>query len=108
MDELDADLIEDINIEMSQARETTNIYTHILDSTMETYASIINNNMAGVMKQMTSISIILMLPTLIASIFGMNLISGMESTWWGMPLVVGASLVVTGLFYWLFRKRAWI
>lgn len=108
VDELDADLIEDINIEMSQARETTNIYTHILDSTMETYASIINNNMAGVMKQMTSISIILMLPTLIASIFGMNLISGMESTWWGMPLVVGASLVVTGLFYWLFRKRAWI
>ena len=47
VDELDADLIEDVTIEMNQARETTNIYTNILDSTMETYASIINNNMAG-------------------------------------------------------------
>ena len=108
VDELDVDLIEDINIEMSQARETTNIYTNILDSTMETYASIINNNMAGVMKQMTSVSIILMLPTLIASIFGMNLLSGMENEWWGMPVVVGCSLLITGLFYWIFRKRAWI
>ena len=95
-------------IEMNQARETTNIYANILDSTMETYASIINNNMAGVMKQMTSISIILMLPTLIASIFGMNLLSGIETEWWGMPVVVGGSLLITGLFYWIFRKRAWI
>ena len=108
VDELDAELIEDVTIEMNQARETTNIYANILDSTMETYASIINNNMAGVMKQMTSISIILMLPTLIASIFGMNLLSGIETEWWGMPVVVGGSLLITGLFYWIFRKRAWI
>lgn len=108
VDELDVDLIEDINIEMSQARETTNIYTHILDSTMETYASIINNDMAGVMKQLTSVSIILMLPTLIASIFGMNLMSSLETVWWGMPVVVGCSLIFTVLFYWFFRKRAWL
>ena len=108
VDELDADLIEDVNTEMSQARETTNIYAHILDSTMETYASIINNNMSGVMKQMTSISIILMFPTLIASIFGMNLISGMEDTWWGFPLVIVSSIVVTATFYWLFRRRSWV
>ena len=48
VDELDADLIEDVNIEMSQARETTNIYSDILESTMDTYSSIINNNMADV------------------------------------------------------------
>ena len=108
VDELDADLIEDVTIEMNQARETTNIYTNILDSTMETYASIINNNMAGVMKQMTSVSIILMFPTLIASIFGMNLLSGMEDTWWGFPLVIVLSFSVTGIFYWLFRRKTWI
>ena len=108
VDELDADLIEDVNIEMNQARETTNIYTNILDSTMETYASIINNNMSGVVKQMTSVSIILMVPTLIASIFGMNLISGMEESNWGMPLVVIGSIAVTGLFYAIFRHRAWL
>jgi len=108
VDELDADLIEDVNIEMNQARETTNIYTNILDSTMETYASIINNNMSGVMKQMTSVSIILMFPTLIASIFGMNVINGMETAWWGMPLIVGSSLLVTFLIYRVFARRAWI
>ena len=108
VDELDADLIEDVTIEMNQARETTNIYAHILDSTMETYASIINNNMARVMKQMTSVSIILMFPTLIASIFGMNLISGMENYWWGFPLVSVLSFIVTGVFYGLFRFKTWI
>ena len=108
VDELDADLIEDVNIEMNQARETTNIYTNILDSTMETYASIINNNMASVMKQMTSVSIILMFPTLIASIFGMNLVSGLEDNWWGFPIVIILSIVITGLFYGLFRLKTWI
>ena len=108
VDELDADLIEDVTIEMNQARETTNIYANILASTMDTYASIINNNMSGVMKQMTSISIILMFPTLIASIFGMNLVSGMEAFKWGFPLVIVLSIVVTGIFYALFRRKTWI
>ncbi len=108
VDELDADLIEDVTIEMNQARETTNIYTNILDSTMETYASIINNNMSGVMKTMTSISIILMFPTLIASLYGMNLINGMESKWWGFPLVAGFSLAVAGIGYFLFRRKSWL
>ena len=64
IDELDADLIEDVNIEMSQARETTSIYSDILESTMDTYSSIINNNMNTVMRTLTSVSIVMMLPTL--------------------------------------------
>ncbi len=108
VDELDADLIEDVTIEMNQARETTNIYTNILDSTMETYANIINNNMSSVMKQMTSVSIILMFPTLIASIFGMNMVNGLESAWWAFPLVCVLSVLVTGGFYWFFRRKTWI
>ncbi|MDY5078105.1 MAG: magnesium transporter CorA family protein, partial [Bacteroidaceae bacterium] len=108
IDELDADMIEDVNIEMSQARETTNIYTNILNSTMDTYANIINNNMSGVMKMLTSISIILMFPTLIASLFGMNLINGMENTWWGFPLALGLSIGVTVIFMWYFKRKTWI
>lgn len=108
VDELDADLIEDVNIEMNQARETTNIYSHILDSTMDTYASIINNNMGRLMKRLTSVSIILMFPTLLASIFGMNLINGMERAVWGFPLVIAASVVVTALFYVMFRRKSWL
>ncbi len=108
VDELDADMIEDVNIEMSQARETCNIYTHILDSTMDTYANIINNNMSGVMRMLTSISIVLMFPTLIASIFGMNLVNGMENTWWGFPLALGLSVGVTVLFLVYFKRKSWI
>ena len=108
VDELDADMIEDVNIEMSQARETTNIYTNILESTIDTYAAIINNNMSQTMKTMTSVSIILMFPTLIASIFGMNLHTGIELWVWGFPLTIGGSIFVTGLFIWYFRKINWI
>ncbi len=105
VDELDADLIEDVTIEMNQARETTNIYAHILDSTMETYANIINNNMAGVMKQMTSVSIILMFPTLIASLFGMNLVNGMENWNFGFVIALIVSVLISGISWWIFRHK---
>ncbi len=93
IDELDADLIEDVNIEMSQARETAHIYSEILESTMDTYTSVINNNMNTVMRTLTSFSIILMFPTLIASLFGMNLLNGMEASSWGFP----TALIISGL-----------
>ena len=103
-----ADLIEDVNIEMSQARESASIYANILDSTMDTYANIINNNMSGVMKMLTSISIIMMFPTLVASLFGMNLVNGMETTWWGFPLALVISIGVTFLLLWYFKRKTWI
>ena len=105
VDELDADLIEDVNIEMSQARETTNIYSDILESTMDTYSSIINNNMNTVMRTLTSVSIILMLPTLIASIFGMNLINGMESNKFGFLIAIVVSALISGISWWIFRHK---
>lgn len=107
VDELDADMIEDVNIEMSQARETTSIYSNILESTMETYANIINNNMSKVMKMLTSISIILMFPTLIASLFGMNLLNGMETWTLGFPFALALCLVTTVLFFWYFKRKSW-
>ena len=105
VDELDADLIEDVNIEMSQARETTNIYADILESTMDTYSSIINNNMNTVMRTLTSVSILMMFPTLIASLFGMNLINGMETNPVGFPVAMLISVVVSVAFWWLFRHK---
>lgn len=108
VDELDADLIEDVNIEFAQARETAGIYTNIMDSTMDTYANLINNNMSQVMKMLTSISIIMMFPTLIASLFGMNLINGMENVWWGFPMALILTVCITILFWWFFRHKKWI
>ena len=95
VDELDADLIEDVNIEMSQARETTNIYSNILESTMETYRGIINNNMNTTMRTLTSVTIIMMFPTLIASLFGMNLANGMETAPWGFIFAIFISVFVS-------------
>ena len=105
IDELDADLIEDVNIEMTQARETTNIYSDILESTMDTYQSIINNNMNQVMRTLTSVTIIMMFPTLIASLFGMNLVNGMEEKPWGFVLALVISLLVSIGCWWFFRHK---
>ena len=105
IDELDADLIEDVNIEMTQARETTSIYSNILESTMDTYQSIINNNMNTVMRTLTSVTIIMMIPTLITSMFGMNLVNGMESKPWGFVIAIILSIAVSGCCWWFFRHK---
>ena len=105
IDELDADLIEDVNIEMTQARETTNIYSNILESTMDTYQSIINNNMNTVIRTLTSVTIIMMFPTLIASLFGMNLINGMEENVWGFPFALVLSVLVSVGCWWIFKFK---
>ena len=105
IDELDADLIEDVNIEMTQARETSSIYSNILESTMDTYSSIINNNMNTVMRTLTSVSILMMFPTLIASLFGMNLVNGMETSRYGFVIAMVISIAVSGLFWWIFRHK---
>ena len=105
VDELDADLIEDVTIEMSQARETTNIYSHILESTMDTYQSIINNNMNTVMRTLTSVTIIMMFPTLITSAFGMNLINGMETSVWGFAIAALVSVMVTAASFFFLRHK---
>lgn len=108
VDELDAELIEDVNIEMAQARETASIYSEILESTMDTYTSIINNNMNTVMRTLTSFSIIMMFPTLISSMFGMNLINGMERWKMGFPIAIIACVVCTAVSLWWFRRKRWL
>ena len=105
VDELDADLIEDVTIELTQARETTNIYSDILESTMDTYSSIINNNMNTVMRTLTSVSILMMFPTLISSFFGMNLINGMETNKLGFLVAIVISVIVTGLSWWILKRK---
>ncbi len=103
VDELDADLIEDVNIEMTQARETTSIYSNILESTMDTYQSIINNNMNNVMRTLTVVTIVMMFPTLVAGLFGMNLINGMEDSPLGFIVALIISIGGSGLT-WLFLR----
>ena len=105
VDELDADLIEDVNIEMTQARETTSIYSDILESTMDTYSSIINNNMNTTMRNLSSINIVLMFPTLIASFYGMNVVNGLETSHYGFVITIAISVVVTAISLWYLKWK---
>ena len=108
VDELDVDLIEAVNIEMTQARETTSIYANILESTMDTYSSIINNNMNTVMKTLTSVSILMMSTTLVASLYGMNVINGMETYKYGFIVAIGISILVAVLSWAIMRYKRFI
>ena len=105
VDELDADLIEDVNSEMTQARETTSIYSDILESTMDTYSSIINNNMNTVMRTLTSVTIIMMSATFIASLYGMNVINGLEENSWGFAITLVMSFAVSALCWVVLRYK---
>lgn len=103
----DAELLEDVEIELRQAQETTNIYSDILTGTMDAYASVISNNMNNIMKQMTSISIILMIPTVIASFYGMNVPNALQENPFGLWIIIGISLLFSTFGVLLFRKRRW-
>ena len=94
-----------VSIEMTQARETTNIYSNILESTMDTYQSVINNNMNTTMRNLSSINIVLMFPTLIASFYGMNVVNGLESSRYGFVITIAISVVVTAISLWYLKRK---
>lgn len=105
--EINEDLLEDAFIENKQALEMAQIYSDIQAGMMDAFASVISNNLNVVMKQLTLISIILMIPTLIASLFGMNVPNFMENAAWAMPAILMGSLILSFLGVLLFRKRQW-
>lgn len=90
----DEDILEDAIIENKQAIEMAKIYSDILSGTMDAYASIISNNLNGVMKYLTSITIILAIPTMIASYWGMNVPVPLEKSPIGFALIVIASILL--------------
>ena len=101
------DLFEDVIIDNSQALEMANVHTNILNGTMEAYASIISNNLNFVIQRLTFITLILMVPTLIASYYGMNFTKlPLAETRGGFYYVVAISIVISlGLAYAFRRKR---
>ncbi len=103
----DPELTEDVDIELKQALETTNIYSDILSSMMDAYASVISNNLNMIMKQLTVISIILMIPTLIASFYGMNVPNAFENNRLGFWIIMIISFSISTLTVISFIKRRW-
>ena len=90
----DEDILEDAIIENKQAIEMSKIYRDILTGTMDAYASIISNNLNGVMKYLTSITIILAIPTMIASYWGMNVPVPLQENPFGFALIVIFSILI--------------
>ena len=107
-DNCDPELLEDVEIELQQAQNTVNIYIEILDSTMNTLSSVISNNVNEIMKKMTSVSIILMLPTLIASFYGMNVTVAFGSDPAAFWEIIGFSMALALMIYLWLRKIKWI
>ena len=102
--EEDEDILEDAIIENKQAIEMAKIYRDILTGTMDAYASIISNNLNGVMKYLTSITIILAIPTMIASYWGMNVDLPLENNPLGFILICVFSIII-GIVASLWLKR---
>lgn len=107
LSELNEDLLEDAIIENKQALEMAKIYSDIQAGMMDAFASVISNNLNVVMKQLTSISIILIIPTLVASVYGMNVPNSLENSKWAFPGIIAFSILMSFAGVLTFRKRKW-
>ena len=101
----DEDILEDAITENRQAIEMAKIYSDILNGTMDAYASIISNNLNGVMKTLTSITIVLAVPTMISSFWGMNVKLPFENNPFGFAIMILFAVVTTLLVTWWLKKR---
>ena len=104
--EEDEDILDDAIIENKQAIEMSRIYSDILTETLDAYASIISNNLNGAMQFLTAITIILAIPTMISSYWGMNVPVPLQDNPFGFVAIVLFSLII-GLIaiIWLRRKQ---
>ena len=105
LNEDERDLLEDLIVETSQALEMANTYTNILNSTLDAFASIISNNQNAVLKRLTTLTIFLSVPVLIASIYGMNVpipYSDSHMAFW-LPVIL--SIIILVFVIWNYDKR---
>ena len=100
----DSDLLEDVITDNKQALEMTSLYTDILSSTMDTYASIISNNQNDAMKILTSITFVMSIPTIVSGIWGMNVWVPMQDKPFGFLILMGVIVLLTVLVAYLLRK----
>jgi len=109
LSEDDRDFLEDALVEYQQALETATIHANILNGTLDTFASLINNNLNNVMKYLTAVTILLAVPTLIASVYGMNIGLPFQAHAHAFSIVMGFScllaIAIGAIFFVLSRKR---
>jgi magnesium transporter len=99
------DLFEDIIIDNGQALEMANVYSNILSGTMDTYASIISNNMNVTIHRLTLVTIFIAVPTFITSFFGMNVPLPFETSRYAVGIILFFSAMVSLLISWYFHRK---
>lgn len=107
LNEDEKEFLHDLIVDTSQALEMANIYTNILSSTMDAFASIISNNLNLVMKRLTSITIVLTFPVLVASVYGMNVEIPFAHSAHAFYIPVILSIVISVIMSWYFMKKKW-
>ncbi len=105
LNEDEKDFLNDLIVETSQALEMANTYTNILSSTLDAFASIISNNQNEVLKRLTTLTIVLTVPILIASIYGMNVPIPYKDTPYAFWIPVIISLIILAVVAWNYWKR---
>jgi len=105
LDEKEKEFLNDLIVDNAQALEMANIYTNILSSTLDAFASIIANNQNQVLKRLAVITIALTFPVLIASLFGMNVPSGFENSPYAFYVVAFISLTISLVIGWYFLRN---
>ena len=104
----DAELLDDALTETLQAIEMTSIESDILSGMMDAFASIISNNLNQVIKLLTSITIVLSFPAIVAGLFGMNVMVPLGDHPWGFPIIIGVSVLISILVVVVLKKLDWV
>ena len=107
LNEEEREFLSDLVVDTSQALEMANIYTNILTSTLDAFASVISNNLNNVMKRLTSITIIISLPTMVSGIFGMNVSIPWAQSPHAFYIPIIMSLTLSIIISWYFMKKKW-
>lgn len=105
--EEDQDLLEDVLTENRQAIQMVNINSEVLSQMMDAFASIISNNLNTVMKALAAITIVISLPTIVASFYGMNVNLPFQAHPWAFWFTIGISIFFIGLAVAIFAKLDW-
>ncbi|MET0243872.1 MAG: magnesium transporter CorA family protein [Flavitalea sp.] len=105
LNEEEKEFLDDLIVDNSQALEMANIYTNILSSTLDAFASIIANNQNEVLKRLSVITIVLTFPVLVASIYGMNVPIPYASSPYAFYIPVFLSLIISLVIGWFFLRK---
>lgn len=106
-DEEKVDFLDDVIIDNSQASEMADIYTNILNGTMDAFASIISNNLGRIVQRLTAVTIVLMVPTLIASFYGMNVDLPLQNYPHAFTVIIIITIILSLVLGRFFMKKRW-